>query len=960
MRALSLLFLSALVASSSQVLSFNSSYQNVRLVLTFGSDESHKDILEQIPENFFLYQLTYSSDCPLERAELCSVLGFDSGNQMTREQLYGGIRRLGYKEKFDYVTLYATESDGGWSLHMVLSARWTLAKVRCKGSLLGKERYRHQYRIEPGQRFDAIKHHDALVAIEDLMHAEGYLDPDVLDVVVYNDLHKTVDVTLALDAGKYYSMRSFDFECKDLPLKNTILLKLKNMCLRELYGFSYSKGLVQQVERHLEELCVKEGFLQAAFTHTYTCNYENRTVGLLFHGVLGERRQFSFFGNHFFSDRQLLDRLLLFGKSVLVVPPTLLAQELTDLYKNKGFWQVSVTYQEEDDACIFCTVEGPRARIADVSFEGVHYFSIEHIKNLCSDFKRNVFFDKRLQRQCRDDIMQAYVRAGFWDCVVTHGDAVMLGDTNSYRYHFVVQEGPQRLLACVRIEGFDDRCDELLSQAPFVACLCLQEPIPFDMYLVQEQRRALLDYAQKKGYLLANPKPDLRHSDAGLIDLVWTVEHATQVTFGTTVLAGESKLPPALIRRELLYEKGQVWDQKKVDRSVARLKALGIFDKVTLQPVVEKHQEREQGHSQDLVLTCIDDDPFEMRLRAGMQCIGQYFEFHDIGFRAGGSLICKNPFNNAGRIELVIDSVPHDNYGQLSYIAPRFFSLPVTSTTSVYASRFDQALVNCFQERLYRLEQDGFSLELERSDNGEKYGCCFGFETMKIFDISRRLAALIDFDPRLVGQRVPYFYAEPVLVKNYVDDLMNPTSGTTSTITGKIMVPLNNKASGFIKILLEQSLYVSLKHAGWIGAVHLRAGHIFNTDFDTVMPPERFYLGGAYSLRGYDTDMAPPVHALSDRRKNACLLPVGGKTVLNGMFELRFPLHGSLSGVFFNDCGILVRKKWHDDAFVGATGFGLRYATPVGPLRFDIAWKWRCQKGEEHRFAWFLTFGQAF
>lgn len=942
--------------------------QSVNVVWAFASDEHHDDALAQMPEQFFLTHLTYAADCAFERDELCYILGFDAPAHVTREQLHRGIQRLGYKEKFDYITLYATQTPQGWSLHLVFSSRWTLSKIRCKGSLLGKERYRHQYRIESGERFDPIKHHDSLVAIEDELHAQGYLDPDVVDFLAHDNRHKTVSVVLALDPGKQYTIRSFDVVCDEQqsPKHNALALKMKHVFTRELYGELYSKGVVQQTERHLEELCAQEGFLQATVTHTYTADHTQRTVQVVFSVTLGERRLFSFFGNHFFSEKQLLNRLLLFGKSVLMIPPSLLAQELTDLYKSKGFWNVAVTWQEEEDRCLFCIVEGARARIVDVSFEGVTYFSSEQLKKICSELTHTTFFDQRLARQCRDEILQAYVRAGFWDCSVKRSDAHVLRD-NSYVYHFVIHEGDQRLLKSVRISspeaGVAQACETVLEQAPFVAYKNLKKPIPFDMYLVQEQRRALLASLQKMGYLQATIKPDLRHDNAGNIDLVWVIEHATHITFGSTILAGESRLPAALIRRELLYEQGQVWDQKKLDRSVARLKSLGIFDKVTLQPVVAQQGGARRDSAHDIVLTCVDDDPFEVRLRAGMECVGQYFEFHDIGVCGGGSLVWKNPFNRADRIELAIDIAPHEDYGQLSYITPRFFNWPVTTTTSVYVSRFDQPLVNCFRERLYRLEQDGGSLELEYADNGDKFGCCFGFEAMKVYDISRKLADLIDFAPRLVGQRIPYFYAEPVLVKSYVDDLVNPTSGTIVTVTGKAMASLSHKASGFFKILLEESIFVPLNTtATWIGAVHLRAGHIFYSDFETIMPPERFYLGGAYSLRGYDADMAPPVDIAKSfiNGRACCLLPIGGKTVLSGMFEVRFPLYGALGGVFFNDCGILVRKEWKDDNFVGATGFGLRYATPVGPLRFDIAWKWRRQKGEEHRFAWFLTLGQAF
>ena len=67
--------------------------------------------------------------------------------------------------------------------------------------------------------------------------------------------------------------------------------------------------------------------------------------------------------------------------------------------------------------------------------------------------------------------------------------------------------------------------------------------------------------------------------------------------------------------------------------------------------------------------------------------------------------------------------------------------------------------------------------------------------------------------------------------------------------------------------------------------------------------------------------------------------------------------------VLFQDIGLLSGDNFVDftpNNIVAGTGFGLRFLTPIGPLRFDIAWKWKKQLPDERAYNWFLTFGQAF
>jgi outer membrane translocation and assembly module TamA len=168
-------------------------------------------------------------------------------------------------------------------------------------------------------------------------------------------------------------------------------------------------------------------------------------------------------------------------------------------------------------------------------------------------------------------------------------------------------------------------------------------------------------------------------------------------------------------------------------------------------------------------------------------------------------------------------------------------------------------------------------------------------------------------------------------------------------------------AESFVRLTAEQSFFVPLYKM--VVAARFRLGHIFNKEFERIMPIERFFLGGANSVRGYDTDFVPPLGRYCDGKSKPQVVPQGGRSMVNANIELRFPLVGSLGGVVFQDSGAL-----HDSSLasiraphcVAASGFGLRYQTPVGPLRFDVGRRWGRRSEDLRRIVWFLGFGSAF
>jgi translocation and assembly module TamA len=115
------------------------------------------------------------------------------------------------------------------------------------------------------------------------------------------------------------------------------------------------------------------------------------------------------------------------------------------------------------------------------------------------------------------------------------------------------------------------------------------------------------------------------------------------------------------------------------------------------------------------------------------------------------------------------------------------------------------------------------------------------------------------------------------------------------------------------------------------GRVILRsevAGTVID-DFNELPPILRYYAGGDNSVRGYAYQDLSPVNASGER--------IGGKQKLVGSLEYDFRFKQRWSAAVFFDTGNAF-NQWSKTNLKDGTGFGLRWHSPVGPLRFDIAW----------------------
>lgn len=916
------------------LLFFSSSLSAGSCTISFQQENAFLCLNTLIPDSLFIKKIT---------SNVQSLVEDLSEDTMSSRRAIVQIIKVAIKiKKFDSVVVACTPVPGGYALSFDFALKQIFSHVFLSGIFWGKEHYARWYSLAPGDFFDMTRHKQSVKKIQSLLHDEGYCDALVYDVIKSDAKTGLVTVYLKIIRGKRFTISQVHVTSNEKEIEKKLSKKIA--ILRKA---SYSKILIDHVAHELKEYLTRKGYHGSVIRCEKELFHDTNMVRIYFFIECGQKARFEYVGNTFFSSQELDGAIQLFGQSDILIPPLIIAEEIKSLYIKKGFFDVSVSFKEESDGTFFCITEGIRYRVTDYTLQADQFPFDTHIF-----FKPLLYayYDYEEYKRCIDACIDYAIENGFWDCacsdhIYTKTNSGTCTNTMTFLW------GKQRFLAGVSVNEYP----EIVQEPLFARYAVLPQAIPFSLYIVQEQQQWLYNYCQKKGLLYLSARPVFTETPAG-IWLTWEfIGEKQPVHFGKTFIVGNSIIPQRYILRELSFKEGDIWNKNALHDSVRKIKNLGVFESVSLNLC----DITDNNVTQDVYLKIIEDSRCEFRTRAGALFVSKNFGIRGgWSYMAGASLVWRNPTYRADLARVDVDFSRYKQTVRGMYVQPWFFNMPLKTEYTVYANRYDQPFVVGSRDRLYRLDQDGFLIGWARKLRYWQSGLTVGSEWMRIHKVSTRLARAIDFAPWLIDRWVPYFFAEPSFFLEYLDDKLQPSRGIMTMITAKVMAPYTISRAFFFKILLEQSCFVPLWST--VLALRFRAGHLFNQEFSRIMPNERFYLGGAYSLRGYPPDLVPPLNTYFC---NGCehFVPLGGKSMINMNFELRFPVYKNVYGVLFTDWGALAQKHPAELAahVVGANGFGIRYNTPVGPLRFDIGWKWKRQIGEP-RYAWYLTLGNAF
>jgi translocation and assembly module TamA len=187
------------------------------------------------------------------------------------------------------------------------------------------------------------------------------------------------------------------------------------------------------------------------------------------------------------------------------------------------------------------------------------------------------------------------------------------------------------------------------------------------------------------------------------------------------------------------------------------------------------------------------------------------------------------------------------------------------------------------------------------------------------------------------------------------DDRLDPTDGGLFTIQFEPYRDFTGDAGSFLRLLVSDRIYHQVSTeprivlAGWADV-----GGIAGPDLFDLPAEKRFYAGGGGSVRGFGFQMAGPVDSAGN--------PTGGRSLLAFGGEARISVTEDIGIVPFIEAGTVYPSMVPDFSerlMIGA-GIGLRYHTPIGPIRADVAFPLNARPGIDDSFQIYLSLGQAF
>lgn len=554
--------------------------------------------------------------------------------------------------------------------------------------------------------------------------------------------------------------------------------------------------------------------------------------------------------------------------------------------------------------------------VKKVYIEGNQSFSDGQIKRLMRTkgsrwYKQRPFIRRNLVLDLAN-IEAFYHKNGFLDCEVT-AEEIHLEEAGKLSLRVHIRESSRTAVERVLFSG-----NERLSSEQLRRVLVTRVGQPLDLSLLKIDARSIADRYGDVGYPYAVVTAAVeRESTEAQVEFL--IEEGRPVHLGHTRYVGLRKVKAFVVRRELTFQSGDLYNRSAILESRQRIYSTGLFSYVNVR------LESEAGDSlHPRVAVMLQERP--MRWVGLKTDVGQD-EQYDMTSDVIGEWGHKNLFATSRKLSLkaissfrvITEWENLKNRLELTYTEPWLGGWRMPAWISLY---YEPGLKS--KGRSYRVQRFGGQFNLSKElTRFSRARLTFKYEKVDIFGLEPEAAEILR---KAAGERIRRNIALS-WERDTRDHVFEPTRGSLTQISTEFVGGPLGGDDHYVKsvaswnryqVLLRRAVLASRVKLGWAEK---------HGDGIEVPPDARFYAGGATTVRG----LAERSLGLLDPAGN----PLGGTGLLLINMELRRALWRRLGGSLFFDVGNVWTepRRASIDQLWASTGLELWFSTPVGPIR---------------------------
>ena len=615
-----------------------------------------------------------------------------------------------------------------------------------------------------------------------------------------------------------------------------------------------------------------------------------------------------------------------------------------------------------------CRDDGSGVRVTRFAFHGTKAVNESQLKSVLATAASSKlprgqkrYFSREQFEADLKRIVAFYRDRGYPDARVSSFDVKLSRNQDSVAIDVNIDEGQPVTVEKLAWQGFDVLPDQ--HRYNLSTKLPLKAGQPLDRALLQASREAALDELRDHGYAYASVRiaEGPGASDHQRI-VALRAEPGPLAYVGPITISGSSSVGENVVRRQLTYKPGELYQQSKLRESQRKLYQLELFNFVNIEPLNTDQQMAQvptrvtvtEGKHRKMNLGVGYGSEERARAQIDWRHVNFFGGARTAGVQARYSSLDRGVRLNFKEPYFLSPRYSFDATGQLWHNREPAFRLDTKGGRFTITRQFARAggpVLNA---------QPATTLAFTYANEAEDYA----ISNATLRDLTQRNDLIsMGLDPRFGtghGQRSAVSIEAG---RNTTDNLLDARRGYMASLHLEQAGRWLRGSYDYYELTGEGRYYLPIASRAAL-AVRLAGGSIdaFGSSEDARVPFfKRYFLGGATSLRGWGRfDVAP---------LSGSGLPIGGRSFMNFSTELRAPLWSRFTAVLFLDGGNVWANPWdvNPNDLHYDVGPGLRYNTPIGPIRVDVGYQLNRIPGlltngkpESRRFRIHFSVGQAF